>query len=67
MLFLSSTWGRADQQTSQDSNRVWGVLFCARKSIPALNSPLNPFTRWEPVATTRLFYGGRFVGALLPR
>src|SRR6266496_3398422 len=27
--FLSSTWGRADQQTSQDSNRVWGVLFCA--------------------------------------
>src|SRR5215469_1630977 len=34
-LCLSSTWGRADQQTSQDSNRVWGVLFCARKSIPA--------------------------------
>jgi len=28
-LSLSSTWGRADQQTSQDSNRVWGVLFCA--------------------------------------
>src|SRR3954454_3347324 len=28
-LFLSSTWGRADQQTSRDSNRVWGVLFCA--------------------------------------
>ncbi len=32
-LFLSSTWGRADQQTSHDSNRVWGVLFCARKSL----------------------------------
>jgi hypothetical protein len=28
--FLSSTWGRADQQTSQDSNRVWDVLFCAQ-------------------------------------
>ena len=27
-LFSSSTWGRADQQTSHDSNRVWGVLFC---------------------------------------
>ena len=26
--FLSSTWGRADQHTSHDSNRVWGVLFC---------------------------------------
>ena len=24
------TWGRADQQTSHDSNRVWGVLFCAQ-------------------------------------
>ena len=29
-LFLSSTWGRADQQTSHDSNRVWGVWFCAQ-------------------------------------
>jgi len=29
-LFLSSTWGRADQQTSHDSNGVWGVLFCAQ-------------------------------------
>ena len=29
VLFSSSTWGRADQHTSQDSNRVWGVLFCA--------------------------------------
>src|ERR1700680_3712710 len=29
VFFSSSTWGRADQQTSQDSNRVWGVLFCA--------------------------------------
>src|SRR5450432_1077769 len=29
-LFLSSTWGRADQHTSHDSNRVWGVLFCAK-------------------------------------
>ncbi len=28
--FLSSTWGRADQHTSRDSNRVWGVLFCAK-------------------------------------
>ena len=27
---MSSTWGRADQQTSHDSNRVWGVLFCAQ-------------------------------------
>jgi hypothetical protein len=27
--FLSSTWGRADQQTSHDSNRVRDVLFCA--------------------------------------
>jgi hypothetical protein len=26
-VFLSSTWGRADQQTPRDSNRVWGVLF----------------------------------------
>ena len=24
------TWGRADQQTSHDSNRVWGVLFCTQ-------------------------------------
>src|SRR4029077_3264340 len=29
VLFSSSTWGRADQQTSRDSNRVWDVLFCA--------------------------------------
>jgi hypothetical protein len=29
-LFSSSTWGRADQQTSHDSNRVWDVLFCAQ-------------------------------------
>jgi hypothetical protein len=28
VLFLSSTWGRADQHTSHDSTRVWGVLFC---------------------------------------
>ena len=28
-MFSSSTWGRADQQTSRDSNRVWDVLFCA--------------------------------------
>src|SRR5260370_13702323 len=28
VLFSSSTWGRADQQTSRDSNRVWDVLFC---------------------------------------
>src|SRR5271165_2007774 len=34
-VFLSSTWGRADQQTSQDSNRVGGVLFCAQLSCPA--------------------------------
>src|ERR1700674_3608210 len=27
-LFLSSTWGRADQQTSRDSSHVRGVLFC---------------------------------------
>src|ERR1700756_962677 len=31
-LFLSSNWGRADQQTSHDSNRVWGVLFCEQIS-----------------------------------
>ena len=28
VLFLSSTWGRADRHTPHDSNRVWGVLFC---------------------------------------
>ena len=42
-LFSSSTWGRADQQTSHDSNRVWGVLFCAH--IAALESlPCQPHT-----------------------
>src|SRR6267154_6424008 len=30
VLFSSSTWGRADQQTSRDSNRVWDVLFCGK-------------------------------------
>ena len=32
-LFSSSTWGRADQQTSQDSNRVRGA-FCFVRLIP---------------------------------
>ncbi len=36
--FLSSTWGRADQQTSHDSNRVWGVLFCS----PVFRFPSAP-------------------------
>jgi hypothetical protein len=31
-LSSSSTWGRADQQTPGTLMRVWGVLFCARKS-----------------------------------
>ncbi len=35
-LFLSSTWGRADQQTLHDSNRVWGVLFCPKPFLPYL-------------------------------
>ena len=38
-LLLSSTWGRADQQTSHDSNRVGGVLFCAILSDPASAIP----------------------------
>jgi len=31
---LSSTWGRADQHSSHDSKRVWGVLFCAPNETP---------------------------------
>jgi hypothetical protein len=31
---LSSTWGRADQHSSHDSNRVWGVLFCVPNETP---------------------------------
>src|SRR5579863_28627 len=39
LSLLSSTWGRADQQASHDSNRVWGVLFCALISTPPGRSP----------------------------
>jgi hypothetical protein len=47
-VFLSSTWGRADQQTPRDSNRVWGVLFSDRKSLflsPFPTAPLPPHSR----------------------
>src|ERR1700690_4223230 len=51
-LFLSSTWGRADQQTSRDSNRVWGVLFCGQNRfsggrVRAMHGTGEPFTGFE--------------------
>jgi hypothetical protein len=51
-LSLSSTWGRADQHTSHDSNRVWGVLFCPQEILGDVplrdgNSTTEPFTGFE--------------------
>src|SRR5271154_447834 len=54
-LFMSSTWGRADQQTSRDSNRVWGVLFCGQQ----LTGTRRSGRRIRAYGTTEPFTGFR--------